>query len=194
MSIVVGLDLSLTNAGIAVLTDGRPTLLTSVGHGGKNGASWEQRSRRIVSQSRAVIGALMTYSGPNGGGRDGINDDIDLAVIEGPSYASEFGDQFDRAALWWGVYSALAAKRVPIAVVAPGTLKKWATGKGNAKKPDVLAAAKEWCRPRNHDEADAAWLALLGAAKLGDVILPVELTAWRIAGFEAVKWPEVVTA
>lgn len=186
--IVCGLDLSLTNAGIAVLTDGRPTLLTSVGHGGKNGASWEQRSRRIVSQSRAVIGALRDYFGPYPAGVT-----PDLAVIEGPSYASEFGDQFDRAALWWGVYSALAAKRVPIAVVAPGTLKKWATGKGNAKKPDVLAAAKEWCRPRNHDEADAAWLALMGATKLGDHP-PVELTSWRIAGFEAVKWPEVVTA
>lgn len=51
MSIVAGLDLSLTNAGIAVLTDGRPTLLTSVGHGGKNGASHQHRSRRIESQS-----------------------------------------------------------------------------------------------------------------------------------------------
>lgn len=184
--IVCGLDLSLTNAGIAVLTDGRPTLLTSVGHGGKDGASWEQRSRRIVSQSRAVMQVLANFMAPDRIG-------IDLAVIEGPSYASEFGDQFDRAALWWGVYSALSAKRVPIAVVAPGTLKKWATGKGNAKKPDVLAAAKEWCRPRNHDEADAAWLALLGAARLGDPIAPVELTSWRIAGFEAVKWPEGVT-
>jgi hypothetical protein len=37
--IVCGLDLSLTNAGIAILTDGRPTLLRSIGHGGHNGAS-----------------------------------------------------------------------------------------------------------------------------------------------------------
>jgi hypothetical protein len=193
MSIVAGLDLSLTNAGIAVLTDGRPTLLTSVGHGGKNGASWEQRSRRIVSQSRAVIGAI---TGNGSGAPEWLDmtlTKIDLAVIEGPSYASEFGDQFDRAALWWGVYSALSAKRVPIAVVAPGTLKKWATGKGNAKKPDVLAAAKEWCRPRNHDEADSAWLALMGAHYLGDP-MPFPMAAWRINGMEAVKWPGKASA
>jgi Holliday junction resolvasome RuvABC endonuclease subunit len=185
--IVCGLDLSLTNAGIAVLTDGRPTLLTSVGHGGKDGASWDQRRRRIVSQSRAVLDAVISRG-------DMRQCAVDLAVIEGPSYASQFGDQFDRAALWWGVYSALAAKRVPIAVVAPGTLKKWATGKGNAKKPEVLAAAKEWCRPSNHDEADAAWLACLGAARLGDRVERVALTSWRLAGFDAVKWPMVVSA
>lgn len=45
------------------------------------------------------------------------------------------------------------------------TLKKWATGKGNAKKPDMLAAvrAKGWARPGadvdDDNEADA--LALL---------------------------------
>lgn len=186
MSIILGLDLSLTNAGIAILTDGRPTTLTSVGHGGKDGASHQNRSRRIVSQTRAIMQAI---------GPSLLNPArIDLAVIEdqlehGPMLPSAL----DRSALWWGVYSALDSKRIPVAIVNPGTLKKWATGKGNAKKPEVLAAAREWCRPRNHDEADAAWLALMGAVKLGDYPV-VALTDWRINGLDAVKWPEVVGA
>ena len=199
MSIVAGLDLSLTNSGIAVLTDGRPTLLTSVGHGGKNGASWEQRSRRIVSQSRAVMAALQQAVDPPYPPGPWT---IDLAVIEGPSYASEFGDQFDRAALWWGVYSALSAKRVPIAVVAPKTRAKWATGKdvegnGNSKKRAVFAAVKdEWStlgvHVRDDDIADALTIAAMGALKLGEP-LPIAVHQWRINGLESVTWPSVVT-
>lgn len=190
--IVCGLDLSLTNAGIAVLTDGRPTLVTSVGHGGHNGASHAHRSRRIVSQSRAVMTAVGQALSPND--RYWDNRKIDLAVIEdqlehGPMLPSAL----DRSALWWGVYSALLAKRIPIAIVNPGTLKKFATGKGTAKKPDMLASAREWCRCANHDEADAVWLAGMGAVKLG-AYPPFEVTPWRLAGLEAVAWPEVVAS
>ncbi len=53
--ITLGLDLSLTRTGIAVLTDGRPTLIRSIGHGGRNGDNYDQRSRRITSQCRAIL-------------------------------------------------------------------------------------------------------------------------------------------
>lgn len=198
--IVVGLDLSLTNAGIAVLTDGRPTLLTSVGHD-REGKSHAHRSRRIVSQTRAVIGALMTYSGPNGGGRDGINDDIDLAVIEdqlehGPMLPSAL----DRSALWWGVYSSLLAKRIPIAVMNPTTLKAWTTGttrspiKGEAKR-QMLIEVKTWwpATPvRNDDIGDALALAAMGAFHLGDP-MPFEIKDRHHNAMASVAWPDVVT-
>ena len=182
--IVCGLDLSLTNAGIAILADGRPTLLTSVGHGGKNGADYAHRSRRVRSQCQAVLNVL----------RDNIRNrlaGIDLAVIEGPSYGSVYGDPFDRAGLWHGVFGALDAKKVPIAVVAPSTLKKWVTGKGNADKAAVLATVREWCGPRvaNHDEADSLALAYVGAYTLGDPIPFAPKERHRI-GLEQVKWPE----
>lgn len=182
--IVVGLDLSLTNAGIAVLDQGIPKLLASVGHPGKNGASWAHRNRRIVSQLRAVTDPII---GTNR--RAGLWPD--LAVIEGPSYGSEFGDQFDRAALWWATYSALAAKRVPVGVVAPGTLKKWATGKGTAKKADVLLAVRrDWpdSHVANHDIADALTLAAMGAHHHGDP-LPFPTKERHTTGLEAVQWP-----
>lgn len=47
--------------------------------------------------------------------------------------------------------------------VMPATLKKFATGRGNAKKPDMVAAAKAhwpgWV-PATHDEADARFVLL----------------------------------
>ena len=63
-----------------------------------------------------------------------------------------------------------------MAVVNVATLKAWATGKGNADKAMMLhAARREWPGIPNHDEADSAWLAAMGAAKLGHE--PVEMTA-----------------
>lgn len=179
MSTVAGLDLSLTRAGIAVLRDGRPALLTDVGHGSVNGKGHTHRSRRITSQCTAILRAL-----------DAWFPVLDLAVIEdqlehGPMLPSAL----DRSALWWGVFSALTAKRIPVAVVNPNTLKRFATGKGNAQKPQMLAAAREWWpRVANHDQGDSAWLAGMGAVQLGEYP-PFALTPWRLEGMKAVKWP-----
>jgi hypothetical protein len=115
-------------------------------------------------------------------------------VIEGPSYGSQYGSVFDRAGLWHGIFGGLDARKIPVAVVAPQTRAKWATGKARADKRDVLKAAQEWFpQVSNDDEADAAWLALMGSVKLGDYPL-VALTDWRISGLTSVSWPEVVKA
>ncbi|MCG7596337.1 hypothetical protein [Mycobacterium sp. PSTR-4-N] len=194
MTIVLGLDPSLTSTGIAVLRDGIPCMLNSLGHPGHDADSYLVRSRRIVSQARSVLAAA--YIRP-----DAYGEPIDLAVIEGPSYGSQYGDQWDRAGLWWGIFSALAAKKVPIAVVSPKTRAKWATGKdvegnGNSKKPVVFAAVKdEWtdvrAHIRNDDVADALTIAAMGALWLGDP-LPIQAHKWRVKGLESVAWPEGV--
>ncbi|WP_062906491.1 RuvC family protein [Mycobacterium avium] len=76
--IVAGIDPSLTNTGIAVLADGNPLSLRSIGHGTLSGHSYAHRSDRIVSQCRAVIDALI------------LADDAKpaVAVIEGPAYGA----------------------------------------------------------------------------------------------------------
>lgn len=175
--IVVGLDLSLTRAGIAAWFDGRVNS-TSIGHGTSNAKTYFDRNRRIVSQVVAV-NAVIDECRP-----------IDLAVIEGPlAHGPNQAGQFDRAQLWGGVYSQLLAWKIPTAVVNPSTLKAWATGKGNADKPMMLAAAREsWPRIANHDEADAAWLAALGAFRLG-ASMPFVVTGRHAAGAEKVEWP-----
>jgi Holliday junction resolvasome RuvABC endonuclease subunit len=184
--IIVGLDLSsLTNAGIAVLTDGRPTLLRSVGHGGHNGASHAHRSRRIVSQTRAVMGALSTEVVAI------RQTHIDLAVIEdqlehGPMLPSAL----DRSALWWGVYSALLARKIPVAVVNPSTLKVWVTGKGNATKATMLTTVRGWYPDASIlNAADALALATVGAFHLGDP-MPFDVVKTRHeTALAKVEWP-----
>ena len=190
MSVVCGLDLSLTSAGIAILRDGRPTFIRSIGHGGHNGANHEHRSRRITSQYTAVIDALEKRLGHNGLRM------VDLAVIEdqlehGPMLPSAL----DRSALWWGIYSALLAKRIPVAVINPMTLKLWFTGAGNATKLRMLDTARARFREpiTTSDEADAVGLACAGAWRLGDPI-PWEPGQRSVEALGKAAWPEVVGA
>lgn len=180
--IVAGIDPSLTNCGIAILHAGQPVYLDAIGHPGRDGASYDHRSDRIVSQARAIIATAVTTSPIR----------PDLAVIEGPAYGANLPSNHDRAGLWWGIYSALRAKHIPTAVVAPGTRAKWATGHGRATKTDVLTAVRTWwpnTTIRNHDIADAAVLALLGAYHLGEP-MPFPIKGRHELALEAIAWPE----
>ncbi len=51
-------------------------------------------------------------------------------------------------------------RKIPIYPVSVGTIKKWATGKGNAKKNVMMAECKTrlGITPRDDNEADALWL------------------------------------
>lgn len=178
--IVAGIDPSLTSTGIAVLVDGQPTLLRSIGHGTLSGRSYAHRSDRIVSECRAVINAVLGAPRP-----------IDLAVIEGPAYGACNASTHDGSGLWWGLYSTLRARRIPVAVIAPTTRAKWATGKGNADKATVLAAVRAWwpnTHIANHDQADALILAAIGAFHHDDP-MPFPVKERHTANLAAVQWP-----
>lgn len=190
MSTIVGIDPSLTSCGIAVLGDESiyaPVVirsLLSVGHPGKNTDGWDDRSDRIVSQTRRVI--------------EYIPRDADLVVIEDlPSHVKLLPSFRDRCVLWGGIYSALRARRTPIAVCNPATREKWATGKvvrdlgTKERKARVLAAVREqWPDRRiaNDDIADALILAAMGALKLGWT-LPFEIKPRHHGGLAAIAWP-----
>jgi crossover junction endodeoxyribonuclease RuvC len=67
----------------------------------------------------------------------------DAAVVEGYSYGSPrgAGSQAHSIGELGGVFRLLCYRRaIPLAVVAPTQLKKYATGKGNATKDEVVAA------------------------------------------------------
>lgn len=184
MSIVVGIDPSLTNTGIAILTDGQPTALKSIGHPNpKAHNTYAHRSDRIVSQTRTITRLIEDTCLP------------DLAVIEGPAYAHANAYTHDASGLWWGLYSALRARHIPTTVIAPKTRALWATGNGNADKTTVLAEVRDWWPShciRNHDIADALVLALAGAFHLGDP-MPFEIKTRHTANLAAVKWPTAIT-
>lgn len=188
--IVAGIDPSLTNCGIAILKAGQPVYLDTIGHKGRDGANYNNRSDRIVSQARAIIRTITDITGDGEGGHT-----LHLAVIEGPAYGANLPSNHDRAGLWWGLYSALRARKIPTAVVAPGTRAKWATGHGRATKTDVLAAVRTWWPNqaiRNHDIADAAVLATLGAYHLGDP-MPFPTKDRHQLSADIIDWPEVPT-
>lgn len=182
--IVCGIDPSLTNTGIAILSDGQPMLLRSIGHGTLSGRSYAHRSDRIVSQCRAVMDAVISREA------------TDLAVIEGPAYGACNASTHDGSGLWWGLYSTLRARRIPIAVIAPTTRAKWATGKGNADKTTVLTTVRSWwpnTHVANHDQADALVLAAIGAFHAGDP-MPFPVKERHTANLAAVQWPTEAAA
>jgi crossover junction endodeoxyribonuclease RuvC len=118
-----------------------------------------------------------------------------LAVMEGPSYASEGKYSHERAGLWWLVLDTLVTDyKVPVAVVPPAVLKRYATGKGNASKDAVLAAVIRRYPDvpvTGNDQADAWTLCAMGLRHLGH---PAEesLPKPNLAAMEKVDWPEVV--
>jgi Holliday junction resolvasome RuvABC endonuclease subunit len=181
MNLIGGLDPSLTSCGIAILRrtgHGNVDIadLRSVGHKGRDGASWGDRSDRIVAQTRHVLSLI-----PAG---------VELVVIEGPAYGQHLPSTHDRGGLWWGLYTALRARGIVVGVCTPSGRAKWATGDGNAKKPAVLAAARsQWPHDRifNHDQADALALAGAGAYRLG-WCLPYQPSRGQLAAHEHIAW------
>lgn len=164
--IVVGIDPSLTSTGVAILRDGRPVRLATVGSGTLNARDYDHRSDRIGTQLRDVMESAGWHPG-------GWQYKPDLAVIEGPAYGACNASTHDGSGLWWRIYAQLRGHRIPIVTVAPTTRAKWATGKGNSGKRDVLAAVratwKQW-EPHITDDnaADALTLAEIGARGCGD--------------------------
>lgn len=181
MTAVIGLDLSLQATGIAT-PDGVLTIRSS----GRAGASLRVRRARLHDLATRVCLLVAEYAGSGA-----------LVVIEGPSFGSTTGSQHERAGLFWLVIDELLSAGHLVAEVPPTTLKKYATGKGQAKKgamgdaaarriPDVDTGGDD-------NMVDALWLRAMGCDHLGWPITPMP-QAHRTA-LEAVRWPDAaVTA
>lgn len=137
---VVGADLSIAKTGLA-LPD--RTLITVVPASGVKGYD------RLRPMAQAVLGRCHH---------------ADLVVIEGYDPHPRGALALIRAAELGGIVRAgLNELAVPWLEVPPSVLKKRATGKGNAGKPEVVKAAElDGARPSNDDEADAYWLRQIG--------------------------------
>jgi Holliday junction resolvasome RuvABC endonuclease subunit len=147
---VMGLDLSLTATGIAY-----PDGLASVVRSKKKGAE------RLVEIRAWIETSLLNY-------------DTDLVVIEGPAFGRPNG-MHALGQLAGVVYVRLHELKQRHLEVPPSCVKKYATGKGNAKKVDVLQAA--WKRlgyeGTDDNEADALWLRAVGMELLGEPVVDV---------------------
>lgn len=109
-----------------------------------------------------------------------------LVVTEGYSMASGQGAH-QLGELGGVVLLAIHELGQPIAIVPPPSLKKFATGKGNANKDQVLAAAvRRWPDIDDNNIADAAWLQAMGHAAYHP---EDHLTVAQLAAIAPIDWP-----
>lgn len=180
MRLVVGLDLSMTRTGIGVITETSkgPRISTGVA------VSTGKRADTLISRHERLtkLGAEILHHCPGPGV---LPSQTCLAVVEG-TITGMGGSALDRNALWWFVVGGLLRREIPVAVVAPTSVKLAITGSGKADKAAVAASMKDMWPDLvigSSDVADAAGLAHLGAVALG----------WDVktlARHKAVKWSD----
>ncbi len=145
---VIGVDPSLSSTGIVVLTsDGRQTLHCCA----------VQPDRRLRPPERwfLIASAMLQAADEYGAG---------LLTIEGYGYASASGVALGELG---GVLRYEAYRHgLRCLEVAPVLVKKWATGKGNAPKEQIMLAVykRYGMEFGTDDECDAFVLAQIGAA------------------------------
>ncbi|CPY91281.1 gp6 protein [Mycobacteroides abscessus] len=171
---VVGLDLSLTGSGIAAIDPHTRELATAV-HSSPPPA--DDNLTCHTRRHRTLVDGIV---------RQVLACDPVLVVVEGLQFSVKAKDSSltRRGFLWWAVIEALCDAGVPVLEVSPSQIKKFATGKGNASKAEVVAAyAVAWPNAAHtrgvEDRADASFAAALGAAWLGVTGLPLRNTAAR---------------
>lgn len=158
----VGIDLSLTSTAVAAVHLGTGELFVHrVRSSGKSTDSLHTKIERYRDLAYKVASAALVSSPV-------------LVAIEGAQFAtSKDTSAHRRAGLWWRTVDLVIEGGVPVIEVPPSTLKKWATGKGNAGKDMVMiSAARRWSCVTQNDEADAAWLADIAAYAHGADIVP----------------------
>lgn len=193
--IAVGIDPSLTSTGVGVLVDGRIGHAARYGRDGENGASYVSRSRRVRKLIGEVTQAILSCGTP------------DVFIIEEQIGVRFSGNEFDRSAVWHGIYGNLDARGVPGIVVSNATGKAWVAGHGGASKADMIAVIDQWYAGQiepplskwrktvDHpdDVADALGFATMGAYKLGDP-LPFEPKDRHRTALELLPWPKIARA
>lgn len=146
--IIVGIDPSLTCTGVA-LPGGRVVGITNVEQvpGKRPGTTKAQAVfgvRRLHLLKERVLELVAT---------------ADLAVVE--DYAFSRSEQAHAKGEWGGVLRlALYEQGIPFVNIFPQHRMMLATGSGTAKKPQVIAEARERLGYTGYseDEADALWL------------------------------------
>lgn len=143
--LIVGVDPSLTATGLAYISDhGDVSSCTIKSKPAKGACGRLARYRGLVERISAWVSSVIPKA----------------VFIEGYSYGSK-GSSVYQLAEFGGILRERLERNWPIYEIPPGTLKKFVTGSGNAKKEDMMKAMRQ-LNPNNHNEADALGLAALG--------------------------------
>lgn len=177
----MGLDLSLTCSGLALIDGPLLEDTWTETSKGKRGDTWRQRSNRLDDLGNRII-------------RWVVESEPDLVVVEAPSYGSQGGSTHDRSGLWWAVVQALYELVPQVGLVAPTARAKYGTGNGRAQKKEVHDTVKQTyghaadLAIKTNDEADAVLLAAMGARHLGQPIEPFEVPKSHLDAMDKVAW------
>lgn len=187
---VIGIDASLASTGVASIrwAPDEPTPITAeveiIQTKGKRADTLLDRNRRLQTITNEVTQRLTMNT--------------TLVVFEAGAFSRVGGSNWDRAGLWWRLVDLVWRWQVHggahIATVAPTSLKKWATDRGNADKSDVaVALARMWpdVDAPSNDGWDALGLAQMGAQHLG---WPVPSRAHHAAARAKAAWPASLIA
>ena len=125
-------------------------------------------------------------------GRVGVQAKIGaLIVTEGPAFGMNNAATHELAGLWWALVVRLSEQGNQCVVLAPGQLKKLATGRGNATKADMRMALyqRAGLDVSDDNQVDAFWLREAGRQQLGH---PDALTLPAVQRdvLDNVAWPE----
>jgi Holliday junction resolvasome RuvABC endonuclease subunit len=147
MAHFLGLDLSLNGSGIIII-DSHLKLKLQITLKQDSDIAIEQR---LINLRNCITGVIEEY-----------NKKPLIAVIENfSSHASIY--PMETGAAHYLPRTLLFENNIPFALVHLKRLKIFATGKGTAKKTDMVKAAKRYgFEPKSHDEADAYFLAKIG--------------------------------
>ena len=144
---LMGLDLSLTSTGYSC--------------GDVNGviASKFTGVERLIEISENIIKTI-------------LNLNVDIVLIEGYSFASRSGQAFSIGELGGVVRVAIKKIDKPYIEIPPTCRAKFATGRGNASKNEVISAISArtgivWGNPGADDKCDAWILEQMGLSYLG---------------------------
>lgn len=150
----LGLDLSLVHTGVALLEDGKQILRTGI----KTKPSKLKRPIDEIKRMQDIVDQVMEIVTDNR---------PDVVVIEGIAFMSRNSTALAQlAALNYMIRAQLMMKGIGFLIVAPTSLKKFITNKGNAQKDEVMLAIfkRYGVTITDNNEADAYGLAQLGLA------------------------------
>lgn len=179
---VIGIDPSLTGTGIAY--HNHTTTVKTKPTAGDLTSRNTRLNTILAALDNAVLGIKpWDFEG-----------NTDLVVLETPALTKANAGTTMLNGLFWRIVADLHTLEIPVTEATPTTLKKFATGKGNATKPDMRMALyqRAGIDLKDDNQVDAWWLAELGRHLLG--IGTLELPRTHTVALEKVANPFVAAA
>ncbi|MHA1757024.1 MAG: crossover junction endodeoxyribonuclease RuvC [Promethearchaeota archaeon] len=149
---ILGIDPSLTNLGLIVLSNDGQLHLSEVYKSNK------KNDVRLLDLEERIKEIINDY-------------ELDLAVMEGYAFSRNYGLLTKIGECHWAIRRNFLVRNISLYIVSPLSLKKWITGSGKGQKATILKEVyKKWKIDFNNDNlADA-----FGLAKIGEAIYQVK--------------------